>query len=156
REVYALEPEHGQRGFRAIEPRLRALRDQVKKRGWWAPQLPTSLGGMGLTLVEHGLVSEVLGRSMLGHYAFNCHAPEAGNMEIRQKYGTDERKRRWLEPLAGGEIRSCFSMTEPEHAGSNPVWMSTTARKDGNDYVIDGHKWFTSSADGAAFAVVMA
>jgi alkylation response protein AidB-like acyl-CoA dehydrogenase len=87
REVYAVEREHGRSSFRAVEPRLRVLRDEVKSRGWWAPQLPTSLGGMGLTLVEHGLVSEVLGRSMLGHYVFNCQAPDAGNMEILVSHG---------------------------------------------------------------------
>src|SRR3954471_19547840 len=82
REVYPVEREHAASSFRAVEPRLRVLRDEVKKRGWWAPQLPPSLGGMGLSLVEHGLVSEVLGRSTLGHYVFNCQAPDAGNMEI--------------------------------------------------------------------------
>lgn len=111
---------------------------------------------MGLSLMEHGLVSAVLGRSLLGHYVFNCQAPDAGNMEILIDHGTPEQKKNFLEPLLRGEIRSCFAMTEPEHAGSNPTWMDTTATKDANDYVINGHKWFTSSADGAAFAVVMA
>jgi alkylation response protein AidB-like acyl-CoA dehydrogenase len=77
-------------------------------------------------------------------------------MEILIQYGSDEQKRRFLEPLARGDIRSCFSMTEPEHAGSSPTWMSTRAARDGDDYVIDGHKWFTSAAEGAAFAIVMA
>jgi alkylation response protein AidB-like acyl-CoA dehydrogenase len=111
---------------------------------------------MGLSLEEHGLVSEVLGRSFLGHYAFNCQAPDAGNMEILMRYGSDAQKQEWLAPLARGEIRSCFSMTEPERPGSNPTWMSTTAVRDGDHYVIDGHKWFTSSAEGARFAIVMA
>jgi len=132
------------------------LRAKVKAAGLWGPQIPKELGGLGLDLVEHGLVSERVGRSPLGHYVFGCQAPDAGNLEILHKYGTPEQKARWLEPLAKGEIRSCFSMTEPENAGSNPVILSCTARKDGDDYVIDGHKWFTSSADGAAFAIVMA
>jgi alkylation response protein AidB-like acyl-CoA dehydrogenase len=111
---------------------------------------------MGLSFREHSLVSEVLGRSMIGHYCFGCQAPDAGNMEILIQYGTAEQKERWLGPLARGEIRSCFSMTEPERAGSNPTWLETRAVRDGDHYVIDGRKWFTSSADGARFAIVMA
>ncbi|HVK86146.1 MAG TPA: acyl-CoA dehydrogenase family protein, partial [Kofleriaceae bacterium] len=117
---------------------------------------PKDIGGLGLSLVEHGLVSERLGRSPLGHYLFGAQAPDAGNAEILHKYGTPEQKERWLGPLARGELRSCFSMTEPETPGSNPTLLSCTARKDGTDYVIDGHKWFTTAADGAAFAIVMA
>jgi alkylation response protein AidB-like acyl-CoA dehydrogenase len=138
------------------EPAIRSLRNQVKQLGMWAPQLPKELGGMGLTLLEHGLVSEALGRSPLGHFVFGCQAPDAGNIEILHKYGTKEQQARWLVPLVAGEIRSCFSMTEPDTPGSNPTQLACTARKDGADYVIDGHKWFTSSADGAAFAIVMA
>jgi alkylation response protein AidB-like acyl-CoA dehydrogenase len=101
-------------------------------------------------------VSEELGRTPLGHYVFNCQAPDAGNMEVLLTHATPAQQELYLWPLARGEVRSCFSMTEPEHAGSNPTWLSTTATKDGGDYVIDGHKWFTSSAEGAAFAIVMA
>jgi alkylation response protein AidB-like acyl-CoA dehydrogenase len=144
------------RGFAAATPRLEELRARCKAEGLWGPQLPKALGGLGLTLVEHGLVSERLGRSPLGHFVFGAQAPDAGNMEILHKYGTPEQQKRWLEPLAAGEIRSCFSMTEPENPGSNPTILSCAARRDGADYVIDGHKWFTSSADGAAFAIVMA
>ena len=118
--------------------------------------MPRELGGLGLTLVEHGLVSERLGRSPLGHYVFGCQAPDAGNLEILHKYGTPAQQARWLAPLARGEIRSCFSMTEPENPGSNPTIMSCRAVRDGDHYVIDGHKWFTTAADGAAFAIVMA
>ncbi len=145
-----------EQGFVAAAPRLAELRAQVKAAGMWGPSLPKDLGGLGLSLVEHGLVSERLGRSPLGHYVFGCQAPDAGNLEILHKYGSAEQKARWLEPLANGDIRSCFSMTEPENPGSNPTIMSCTARKDGSDYVIDGHKWFTTAADGAAFAIVMA
>ena len=155
-EVYPLEPGVAQHGFRAALPKLEAARKKVKSLGLWCPQIPTQHGGMGLSLLEHGLVSAVLGRSLLGHYVFNCQAPDAGNMEILIEHGTPEQKKKFLEPLLRGETRSCFAMTEPEHAGSNPTWMDTAATKDGNDYVINGHKWFTSSADGAAFAVVMA
>jgi len=143
-------------GFVAADPLLEGLRARVKDAGLWGPQLPKDVGGLGLSLLEHGLVSERLGRSPLGHYVFGAQAPDAGNLEILHKWGTPEQKARWLEPLAAGRIRSCFSMTEPENPGSNPIMLSCTARKDGDDYVIDGHKWFTTSADGAAFAVVMA
>jgi acyl-CoA dehydrogenase len=154
--VLPVEHEILERGFRAAAPQLDELRSKCKAAGLWAPQLPKDLGGLGLTLVEHGLVSEKLGRSPLGHYVFGAQAPDAGNMEILHRYGSVEQKARWLEPLARGEIRSCFSMTEPENPGSNPTLLSCMARRDGDHYVIDGHKWFTSSADGAAFAIVMA
>ena len=144
------------RGWTAANDVLERLRARVKEAGLWAPQLPKDVGGMGLGLVEHGLISERLGRTPLGHYVFGCQAPDAGNAEILHKYGTPEQKSRWLAPLASGAIRSCFSMTEPENPGSNPTMLSCGARRDGEHYVIDGHKWFTSSADGAAFAIVMA
>jgi acyl-CoA dehydrogenase len=145
-----------ERGWTAAAPVLAELRAKCKNEGLWGPQIPKELGGLGLGLVEHGLVSEQLGRSPLGHYVFGAQAPDAGNLEILHKYGTPEQKQRWLEPLARGEIRSCFSMTEPENPGSNPTLLSCRAVRDGDHYVIDGHKWFTSSADGAAFAIVMA
>ena len=154
-EVYPLES-RGEKSFRARLPELHAMRERVKELGWWAPQIPKEYGGMGLSFREHALVSEELGRSPYGHFVFNCQAPDAGNMEALMAFGSEEQKRRWLLPLVRGEIRSCFSMTEPEYPGSNPVWMATTAVRDGGDYVINGHKWFTSAADGAAFAIVMA
>lgn len=144
------------RGWSASDASLAELRAKVKAAGLWAPQLPKDIGGMGLSLVEHALLSERIGRSPLGHYVFGCQAPDAGNAEILHKFGTPAQKSRWLAPLAAGEIRSCFSMTEPDNPGSNPTVLSSRAVRDGDDYVIDGHKWFTSSADGAAFAIVMA
>ena len=132
------------------------LREEVKARGLWAPHLAEHEGGLGLNLVEFAQVSELLGTSPVGHYLFNCQAPDIGNMELLHQFASEELKSKYLKPLMNGEIRSCFSMTEPEFAGSNPVFMATTAIKDGDDYIINGHKWFTSSADGAAFAVVMA
>jgi alkylation response protein AidB-like acyl-CoA dehydrogenase len=143
------------RGWNGAAEVLDALRARVKEAGLWGPQIPRELGGLGLGLVEHGLVSERLGRTPLGHYSFGCQAPDAGNLEILHKFGSPEQKARWLEPLARGDIRSCFSMTEPENPGSNPVVLSCAARRDGDSYVIDGHKWFTSSAEGAAFAIAM-
>jgi alkylation response protein AidB-like acyl-CoA dehydrogenase len=154
-EVMPLESDFLSRPFRELLPRLKTKREQVKALGLWAPHLPPDLGGLGLSLSEFARISEELGRTPLGHYLFNCQAPDIGNMEILMEHGTPEQKERWLAPLARGEIRSCFSMTEPEFAGSNPVWMNTTAVKEGGDFVINGHKWFTSSADGAAFAIVM-
>lgn len=118
--------------------------------------MPRELGGAGLSFQEHGRLSEILGRSPLGHYLFNCQAPDAGNMEVLAQYGTPEQKERYLLPLARGEIRSCFSMTEPDRAGSNPTWLDTTATKEGDAWVIRGKKWFTTAADGATFAIVMA
>jgi acyl-CoA dehydrogenase len=143
-------------GFVAADPLLRSLRAAVKQAGLWGPQIPREDGGMGLGLVEHGLVSERLGRSPIGHYVFGAQAPDAGNLEVLHTWGTPAQKERWLRPLAAGDIRSCFAMTEPENPGSNPTLMSTRAVRDGDHYVIDGHKWFTSGADGAAFAIVMA
>jgi len=143
-------------GFAAAGGLVDELRARVKQAGLWGPQMPAELGGMGLSLLEHGLMSEVLGRSPLGHYSFGCQAPDAGNIEILHKFGSDEQKARWLEPLAAGRVRSCFSMTEPDSAGSNPVVLTTTAVLDGDQWVINGRKWFSSAADGAAFAVVMA
>ncbi len=155
-EVYPLERQMAARSFRELVPELDARRQKVKEMGLWAPQLPSEYGGMGLGFMDQAFVSEALGRSPLGHYVFNCQAPDAGNMEILQLYGSAEQKRRWLEPLARGAIRSCFSMTEPDTAGSNPVWLTTRAVRDGDHYVINGRKWFTTAADGAAFAIVMA
>ena len=155
-ELFPLEKTYLASGFKALEPNLQQKRQQVKDLGLWLPQVPKEYGGMGLTLFEHGMVSQELGQTPFGHYVFNCQAPDAGNMEILIDHGTPEQKEQFLMPLLRGEIRSCFSMTEPEHAGSNPTMMSCTAVREGDSYIIDGHKWFTSSADGAAFAVVMA
>ncbi|MCP4457274.1 MAG: acyl-CoA dehydrogenase [Cytophagales bacterium] len=131
------------------------LRDQVKSAGWWLPQLPGEVGGMGLSLEQFGPISEILGGCPYGHFVFNCQAPDAGNMEILIEHGTPEQKEKYLQPLLKGDIRSCFAMTEPDTAGSNPILLATTATADGDDYVINGHKWFASSADGAEFAIVM-
>jgi acyl-CoA dehydrogenase len=140
----------------SVDALMKPIRAQAKQAGLWLPQMSKRHGGMGLSLLEHGLVSEVTGRSPVGNYALNCQAPDAGNMEILAEYGSRAQRERFLEPLLAGEIRSCFSMTEPDKAGSNPVWLSTVARREGDEYVIDGHKWFTTAADGAAFAIVMA
>jgi acyl-CoA dehydrogenase len=143
------------RGWAAALRQVEQLRAEAKARGFWAPSLPVSLGGRGLSLTQFTAVSEILGRSPIGHYTCNCQAPDIGNMELLQQAGSATMQAHWLHPLAAGHIRSCFAMTEPEHAGSNPVHMSTRAERDGDAYVLTGHKWFTTAADGAAFAIVM-
>jgi alkylation response protein AidB-like acyl-CoA dehydrogenase len=155
-EVFPLEREFLTRPFRDLLPELKKKRERVKALGLWAPQLPREYEGLGLSLTDFAHVSQELGSTPLGHYLFNCQAPDAGNLEVLISHAGPEQKEQFLWPLVRGEVRSCFSMTEPEHPGSNPTWMSTRAVKDGDDYVINGHKWFTSSADGAAFAIVMA
>lgn len=156
-ELHPLEAELLRDGFFALEPRLATLRAQVKARGWWLPHLSRAHGGMGLSLMEFGMVSEQLGGALLGHYVFNCQAPDAGNMEVLLEHANSTQRERFLEPLLAGEVRSCFGMTEPEHAGSNPIFMSTTASLDDkNHWVLTGHKWFTTAADGASFCIVMA
>ena len=156
KEVYPLEPLLFREGFAALLPELEKRRDRARATGLWAAFLPESEGGGGLSLTEYAHLSEELGRSPIGHYLFNCQAPDAGNMEILREHGTGEQRERFLGPLVRGEIRSCFTMTEPEFAGSNPVWLGTTARKDAGQWVIRGHKWFSTGADGSAFAICMA
>lgn len=154
-EVYPLEERFVSGAFADLVPTLEEKRARVKEMKLWAPQVPAEYGGVGLGFMQHAMLSEELGRTPMGHYVFNCQAPDAGNMEILAEFGTDAQKKQFLLPLAAGKSRSCFAMTEPECAGSNPVWMKTTAVRDGDEYVINGHKWFSSAADGAAFAVAM-
>jgi alkylation response protein AidB-like acyl-CoA dehydrogenase len=156
KEVFPLEPLLRRNGFKASLPELRTTRERAKQTGLWAAHIPAEHGGAGLSLTEFAHMSEELGKSPVGHYLFNCQAPDVGNMEILMEYGTPEQQKRFLEPLIAGESRSCFTMTEPEHAGSNPVWMSTTAKKDVDHWVIRGHKWFSTGAEGSAFAICMA
>ncbi|PID84819.1 MAG: acyl-CoA dehydrogenase [Chloroflexi bacterium] len=155
-EIIPLEPMLLNHEYETLMAALHEKRLKAKSLRLWLPQIPEKYGGMGLSLVEHGHVSELLGRSLLGHYVFNCQAPDAGNMEILIEHGTPEQQETYLKPLLAGDIRSCFSMTEPENPGSNPTWMSTTAVKQNSDYIITGHKWFTTAAHGADFAIVMA
>ena len=155
-EIYPLEELTSSRSFYELLPLLEEKRKMVKKLGLWTPQIPKEYGGVGLGFLEYAMVCEQLARSPYGVFVFNAQAPDAGNMEILIQFGTPEQKERWLHPLLAGEIRSCFSMTEPDRPGSNPTWMETTAVRDGDDYVINGHKWFTTAADGAAFSILMA
>ena len=154
-ELFSLEPWILNWEWSEKLPKLEELRDKVKSQNLWLPQIPKEFGGLGLSNAQHGEISEILGSSPYGHYVFNCQAPDAGNMEILIECGTKEQKEKYLKPLLKGEIRSCFAMTEPDFAGSNPVEMGTIATKDENNYIINGHKWFTSGFDGAEFAIVM-
>jgi alkylation response protein AidB-like acyl-CoA dehydrogenase len=156
KEVYPLEQLLRGQGFVAMLPTLKKTRERAQQTGLWAAHVPEEYGGVGLKLTEFAHMSEELGKSPIGHYLFNVQAPDVGNMEILMEHGTPEQKARFLLPLVRGEIRSCFTMTEPEFPGSNPVWMGTTARKEGNEWVIRGHKWFATSVEGAAFAICMA
>ncbi|MFO7840400.1 MAG: acyl-CoA dehydrogenase family protein [Desulfosalsimonadaceae bacterium] len=139
-----------------VLPELEKKREMVRQMELWAPLHPEEYGGMGLDLVESALMFEALGRTPLGVYTFGCMAPDAGNIEILHKYANDEQREKYLHPLVEGRIRSCFAMTEVEMPGSNPSMLETTAEKDGDGYVINGHKWYTTAADGSEFAIVMA
>jgi acyl-CoA dehydrogenase len=137
-------------------PTLVALRAKAKAEGLWNLFLPDAEHGAGLANWEYGILCEEMGRSLVAPAVFNCAAPDTGNVEVLHEFGTPEQKARWLAPLLEGTIRSCFSMTEPEVAGSDPTLLRTRAVKDGGSWVIDGHKWFTSGAVGASVAIVMA
>lgn len=154
--IYPIEKEIIYGSFKSHLPKLRELRALAKSKGLFTPHLSVDEGGLGLSLPEFARVSEVLGTSPLGHYVFNCNAPDIGNMELMHAFASPFLKETYLKPLQRGEIRSCFSMTEPEHAGSNPIHMSTKAVLEGDEYVINGRKWFTTAADGAQFTIVMA
>jgi len=132
------------------------LRSRAKAEGLWAPHLPPDAGGTGYGFLAYAHLNEEIGRCVWGQLVFNCQAPDAGNGEILHLFGTGEQKERWLAPLVSGEARSFFSMTEPEVSGADPTGLRTTAVLDGDEWVVDGHKWFSSGAEGAAFGIVMA
>jgi acyl-CoA dehydrogenase len=137
-------------------PIMKELRAKAKGLGLWNLFLPDPEFGPGLTNLEYTPLCEIMGRSGIAPRVFNCQAPDTGNAEILAEFGTPEQKERFLKPLLEGDVRSCFSMTEPEVSGADPTGLRTEARRDGDHYVIDGHKWFTSGAIGAGFAIVMA
>lgn len=136
---------------------LQSVRAKAKQAGLWAPQLPKELGGLGLTLQEIVPVFEAAGRSLIGPLSLNASAPDEGNMHLLHMFTSPEQRERYLVPLAAGEIHSAFAMTEPSPgAGADPTMLKTTAVRDGDHWIINGHKWFTSGADGAAFFIIMA
>jgi acyl-CoA dehydrogenase len=143
-------------GKEHVEPQiLKDVRKRAKSAGLWNLFLPDDEWGKGLKVSEYAPLSEIMGRSPIGSRAFNCMAPDTGNMEILVDFATPEQKKQWLHPCLEGEMRTCFSMTEPETSGSDPTQLQTRAVRDGDDYVINGHKWFTSNAIGASFAIAM-
>jgi acyl-CoA dehydrogenase len=127
----------------------------VKQTGLWAPHLPEEYGGMGLGFLAQAYMNEILAWSPLSAPLFGIVAPNASNQTLLVKYGTPEQKQKWLEPLVAGAIQSCFAMTEPESAGSDPRSIRTRARREGGEWVISGHKWMISNARAADFAIVM-
>ena len=131
------------------------INELVKNHGLWAPHLPTEYGGMDNGFLELAYMNEILDWSPLGNRLFGVIAPNSGNQKILVKYGTDEQKKKWLIPLINQEMESGFSMTEPDSAGSDPRSLKTTAVKDGDEWVINGHKIMTSNGNRADFLVVM-
>ena len=132
------------------------MRGKAKEWGLWLPHMPTEWGGMGLGHVAMASVSAEAARSRMGPFALNAQAPDEGNMHTLLHWATDEQKEKYLKPLCDGYKRSCFAMTEPEVAGSDPTLIQTRAYQDGDEWVINGHKWFISGARGAAFAILIA
>ena len=149
-----LSEEHADRG--AYVQAIVALRKKAREAGLWNPHLPPEWSGMGLGPVGMAFVSAEAGRTTIGPFVINAQAPDEGNMHTLHHWGTTEQKEKYLRPLAEGLCRSAFAMTEPEVAGSDPTLIQTTAVKDGDDWVLNGHKWFASGAHGARFAIVIA
>jgi acyl-CoA dehydrogenase len=152
-EVYPLEVLYtDDTGFMSA---IRPLQDEVKRQKLWATHLPPELGGQGYGQVKLGLMHEIEGASMWGPIVFGNQAPDSGNSEVLAQFGTEQQKKRWLYPLLDGKIRSGFSMTEPGNAGSDPTLMSTTAVLQSDEWVINGHKWFTTNGMIADFLIAM-
>jgi acyl-CoA dehydrogenase len=154
--VFPLESIANELSEAAVQAGIERLRPPVRERGLWAAHLPPELGGSGWGQVKLGLIHEKLGMSPLAPAVFGAQAPDSGNSEILALSGSDEQKRRYLHPLLAGELRSAFSMTEPETAGSDPTLLATRATRDGDGWVIDGRKWFTTNGSVADFLIVMA
>src|SRR3954447_24063129 len=155
-EIYPLESIWPELSFEALQRALEPVKEQVRDRGLWAAHLPPDLGGRGFGQVKLGLMHEILGTSPIAPFAFGNAAPDSGNSEILALAGTREQKERWLEPLLAGDLKSAFSMTEPETAGSDPTQLRTRAVRDGDEWVINGHKWFSTNGSIADFLIVMA
>jgi alkylation response protein AidB-like acyl-CoA dehydrogenase len=135
---------------------VRALQAEVQQMGLWAGHLPREAGGMGLSVAEYGLLNEIIGRSYFAPRVFGSNAPDSGNAEILWRFGTDEQKERYFWPLQRGEVRSFFAMTEPDVSGSDPTGLQARAELDGDEWVINGRKWYSTGANGAAFCIIMA
>ena len=148
-------PELSEHDRRAAHELREEVKERVYKAGLWAPHLPKEYGGMGLDFLAHAYMNEVLAYAIGAAKLFGVVAPNSGNQRILLKYGTEEQKRNWLVPLVEGTMESGFSMTEPHNPGSDPRSLDTTAVRDGDHWVINGHKWFTSNGIDADFFIVM-
>ncbi len=155
-EIWPLETLAGELTQEELDRLYAPLQAEVKARGLWAAHLPPDLGGQGFGQVKLGLMHEILGTSPFAPNAFGNQAPDSGNSEILALAGTPEQKERWLHPLLAGDLKSAFSMTEPHSAGSDPTLLQTRAVRDGDGWVVNGHKWFSSNASIADFLIVMA
>ena len=155
-EIWPLETVAGDLSQADLDAIYAPLQEQVKARGLWAAHLPPELGGQGFGQIKLGLMHEILGSSPFAPNAFGNQAPDSGNSEILALAGTPEQKERWLHPLLAGDLKSAFSMTEPDTPGSDPTQLRTRAVRDGGEWVINGHKWFSSNASIADFLIVMA
>jgi acyl-CoA dehydrogenase len=155
-EIWPLDAIADELDLAALDAALKPLQEEAKRHGLWAAHLDPAHGGQGFGQVKLGLMQEIIGTSYLGMVAFGCQAPDSGNSEIRALAGPAEQKERWLTPLLAGELRSCFSMTEPDTAGSDPTQLRTRAERDGDAWVINGRKWFSSNASVANFLIVVA
>jgi acyl-CoA dehydrogenase len=155
-QVWPLETLWDELGWEGLQRAARPLQKQVKEQQLWAAHLDPELGGQGFGQVKLGLMHEILGSSPLAPLMFGNAAPDSGNSEILAMGGTPEQKERYLHPLLAGDLKSAFSMTEPDTAGSDPTLLKTRAVRDGDDWVIDGHKWYSSNGSIADFMIVMA
>ncbi len=148
--------EAGEANRKVLIEQIIAMRKAAQEWGLWLPHMPKSEGGMGIGHLALAAVQAEASRTRFGTFAMNCQAPDEGNMHTLEKWGTEEQKEKYLRPLCQGIKRSCFAMTEPEVAGSDPTLIQTKAVLDGNEWVINGHKWFISGARGAQFAILIA
>jgi acyl-CoA dehydrogenase len=149
--IYPNEPTYmeqvlGQDDPHVMPPVMEQLKKEARTRGLWNLFLPDREYGVGLNNLDYAPLAEIMGRSPIAPEATNCAAPDTGNMEVLVEFGTDEQKERWLKPLLEGEIRSCFGMTEPDVASSDPTNLRSTITKEGDEYVVSGRKWWTSGA----------